>query len=151
MRVTWLLSAIMQVLGLERFWNGGDGGRVLGADVAPAAVAVAVQRAARASAVGLGVDRRGAAKRMPAEFLAGGHHQIGELGVAQRRHGIFALAGAFENVPARIDFPLNIAGLSGNADLVFDQVVVGLEFVVGEGPILESAVQPGSRSRRSAA
>ena len=39
---------------------------------------------------------------------------------------------------ARIDLPVDVAGLPGNADLVFDLVVVRLELVVAERPIFDS-------------
>ena len=42
-------------------------------------------------------------------------HVIDKLGAAQRRHGVFAAARAFENIAARIDGALNVAGFAGDA------------------------------------
>ena len=54
----------------------------------------------------------------------------------QRRHRIGARAGALEDVAALVDGAADIAGLAGDADLVLDLVVVGLELLEPERPVL---------------
>ena len=51
--------------------------------------------------------------------------------------GYARLRGAFEDVAARIDRALDVAGLARHADLVLDLVVVRLELVVAERPVFD--------------
>ena len=68
---------------------------------------------------------------------AGAGHELRELRAAQRRHRIRALARAFEDVPARIDGAFDVAGLARHADRVLDLVVVRLELLEAERPVLD--------------
>ena len=104
--------------------------------MAAAAVAEAVILAARALVIGRRVDRRRAREGVPAELARGARHAFGEFGAAQRRHRIAALARPLEDVAARIDDAVDVAGLAGHADLVLDLVVIGLELLEPERPIL---------------
>ena len=122
--------------GGDRLGDGAHRGRVLGVDVAAAAVAEAVIEAARAVVVGLRVDRGRAGEGMPAEPARGGRHVLGELGAGERRHRIGARARALEDVAALVDGAADIAGLAGDADLVLDLVVEGLELLEPERPVL---------------
>src|SRR5438093_5007440 len=74
---------------------------------------------------------------MPSERARRGRHILQELGAAQRRHWIAALARTFERVAVRIDRPADVARLSGYADFMLDAVVVRLELVETERPILD--------------
>ena len=138
-RVTCALIEDRQVLGLLRLRNRGDSGRVLGADVAAAAIAIAVIGASRPPSIGLRIDRRRRVKRIPAQRLRGLRHVIQKIGGAQRRHGIFALARAFINIARRIELALNVARLAGDADLVLHDVVVRLQFVVADAASLRAS------------
>jgi hypothetical protein len=62
---------------------------------------------------------------------------LGELGAVQRRHRIFARPRSFEDVAALVDRAFDIAGLAGDADLMLDLVVVGLELLEPEWPVLD--------------
>ena len=126
-----------QVLGLLRFGNGGEAGGILGPDLASAAIAIAVIRASRPPAIRLRIDRRGRVKRLPAERQRGLVHVIQIIASAQRRHRIFALPRTFVNVARRIQLALNVARLARNAHFVLHDVVVRLQLVVTDGPILE--------------
>src|SRR5208283_4400394 len=110
----------------HRLRDGRHCSRVLGADVAAAAVAEAVILAAGALVIGRRVDRRRAWEGVPADPARSAGHAFGELGAAQRRHRIAALARALEDVAAAIDDAVDIAGLAGHADLVLDLVVIEL-------------------------
>src|SRR4029077_13610529 len=57
-----------------------------------------------------------------------------------------ALARAFEDVAARIDGAVDVAGLARDANLVLDLVVVGLEFLKPERPILHCRALRDARS-----
>ncbi len=93
--------------------------------------------AARPSLIGLRIDRRGTGKRVPAELCRRARHHVRKFGAAQRRHRIVALARSFENIAALIDPAADIAGLSRHADLMFDDVVSGLQLIETEGPVLD--------------
>src|SRR4029077_21155186 len=119
---------------------GGDGrnrSRVLGLDVASARVAIAVVGAGRSAIAGLRVYGGGRAMRVESGFARRGLHHLGEVGVAQRRHGVLAGARAFKDVALGIDPALEIARLAGDADFVFDGVVERFEIVVGEKPVFD--------------
>src|SRR5882762_9505125 len=72
---------------------------------------------------------------MPAEPPRGRGHLVEEFVAAQRRHRVGALARALERIPARIDLAVDVAGLTRDADLVLDLVVVRLELVETERPV----------------
>src|SRR6516164_4398187 len=105
--------------------------------MAPAAVAVAVIGASGPALVGLRVNCSRRAKRLPSELPGGRGHRPGEFGFAQRRHWIFAAAWPLEYVALRIDGALNVPGFARYSDFVFDEVVIRLEFFVGQRPIFE--------------
>ena len=126
-------------------------GRVLGADMAAAAVAEAVILAARPVVIGFRIDRRRSGERMPAELARRLGHALGEFGAAQRRHRVGAFAGAFENIAARIDGAADIAGLARYPDRVLDLVVIGLEFLEPERPVFDRSSPSGCGRPRSAA
>ena len=79
----------------------------------------------------------GPGERMPAERPSGRSHLVVERRPPQRRHRVLPLARSLEPVAARIDLPVDVASLSRDADLVLDLLVVRLELVVAEGPILD--------------
>src|SRR6185295_20333066 len=83
------------------------------------------------------VDRGGTRKRTPAERLRRRRHLVEELVAAQRRHRIATLARTFERIAARIDLAVDVAGLTRHADFVLDLVVVRLELVEAERPVLD--------------
>src|SRR5215469_3376872 len=89
------------------------------------------------ASVRLGIDRRWRTKRFPAELLCGFGHMIREPAAAQRRHRVFALPGRLKNVAARIDFASQIAGLAADADFVLHDVIIRLEVLITERPVLE--------------
>ena len=68
---------------------------------------------------------------------AGPGHLVVERRPAQRRHRVLALARRLESVAARIDLPVDVARLPRDADLVLDLLVVRLELVVAERPVLD--------------
>ena len=70
----------------------------------------------------------------PSDFAAVGHH-VREAGAAQRGQRVRAPARALEDVPARVDRPLDVAGLAGDAGEVLVLVVVRLELGVVERPV----------------
>ncbi len=74
---------------------------------------------------------------MPAQLPGDLGHVIRERGAAQGRHGIIPLSRRFKNVACRIELPLNVPGLAGDADFLFHDVVIRLQIVVGDGPILQ--------------
>ncbi len=126
-----------QLPGFLRARNGRHVRAVLGVDVAAALVAEAVIHARGAILIGARVDRGGPGKRVPAEAARRRGHQIDEAGAAQRRHRVRPLARTFEDVAARIDRALDVAGLARDADFVFHLVVVRLELVEAERPVFD--------------
>src|SRR3954469_4804459 len=73
---------------------------------------------------------------MPAEPARRRRHVLGELGAGERRHRVFAGTRALEDVAALVDGARDVAGLAGDADLVLDLVVPGLERLEPERPVL---------------
>ena len=63
----------------------------------------------------------------------------------QRRHGKITLSRSFEPVAAGVDASPDISGLSGDTYFALHAVVIGLEFVVFERPVLDrgAARNPG--------
>src|SRR5439155_27174394 len=106
-------------------------------DMTAASVAEPVVHTARSILVRAGVDRRGPRKRMPAERARGVPHLLEEPRPPKRRHRVVALAWTFEDIAGAIDLSADVARLARDADLVFHLVVVGLEIVVPERPVLD--------------
>src|SRR5262249_57044970 len=77
-----------------------------------------------------------AGEGMPAELARGRRHVLGEFAAGERRHGIIARARPLEDVTALVDCAVDVAGLAGDANLVLDLVVIGLELLEPERPIL---------------
>src|SRR5271154_615937 len=107
-----------EIFRLHRDGNGSDRRRILRADVASAAIAVAVKRAARPALVFLRIDGRWRTVRMPSQLLGDIGHVIGKPAPAQRWHWIFTLARRFENVSRGIDLAPEVACLARNAHLM---------------------------------
>src|SRR5579871_4510988 len=96
---------------LDGFRNGGNGGRVLSADVTARGVTISVIRAARPAPALLSIHGGWRLKRLPSQLAGRLGHQIGEVGRTQRRHRVLPSARTFVHVPARVDLPLNVACL----------------------------------------
>ena len=60
-----------------------------------------------------------------------------EIGLLQRRIGIFPRPPRLERVPAGQDLALDVAGLAADPAQIFEAVVIGLDLVVGDAPILD--------------
>ncbi len=121
-----------------------DRGRALGANVAAAATAEAVVDAGRSVAVGPRVDRRRPRERMPPEPSRRPGHELGEPGAPQRRHGVVATARPLENVAARVDLAADVPRLTRHTDRLFHPVVVRLELLEAERPILHGGARGNS-------
>src|SRR6202034_3403473 len=87
--------------------------------------------------VSRGIHGRRTRERVPAEGARGRGHQVDEPRAAKRRHWIAAPARPLEDVPPRIDLPVDVPGGAGHADFVLDLVVVALELVDPERPVLD--------------
>jgi hypothetical protein len=74
---------------------------------------------------------------MPAERPRRVRHHVGESRAAQRRHRVFTLPRTLEDVAAPIDAASEVAGLARHADLAFHRVVVRLELLQAERPVLD--------------
>src|SRR2546421_12475320 len=75
---------------------------------------------------------------MKPERFRAPRHLLDELGPAERRHRMAAPGRRFERVAARTDPAVDVARLTRDADFVLDFVIVGLELVVIERPVLDS-------------
>src|SRR5258708_1739284 len=79
-------------------------------------------------------------------------HVVSKAATSQGRHRIFSLPGAFENVAAVIYCSTKVSSLSRDADRILNLIVIRLEVVVGDRPVLQGcsrwdgrlAVTPGS-------
>ena len=134
-----------ETLGLQRLGYGGHRCGILRVHMTAAAIAVAVIHARRAFVVGYRVDRSRTGERRPAQFLRHVAHVIRKLRTTQWRHRVFTRARRFKNIAARIDLALDIAGLAGDADFVFDLVVIRLQLFVAKRPILHRAALGDAR------
>src|ERR1700730_5931401 len=74
---------------------------------------------------------------MPAERPRGSGHQIDEPCAAKRRHRIVSTARPLEDVAAWIELPVDVPGGTRHADFVLDLVVVALELIEAEGPVID--------------
>src|SRR5215471_10961157 len=74
---------------------------------------------------------------MPAERFSSSNHFLHVSAGAERRQWILAPARSLEKVSGLILFSTDVSGLTRNADLVFDFVVVRFEFFVGEWPVFD--------------
>ena len=127
----------LQASGLLGARDRRDGGRVLRVQVAAAAVAEAVIGTRRAVLVTDRVHRRGSGKRVPADSARRLGHLLDEAGPAQRGHRIRPAPRSLEDVAPLVDLAADVAGLPGDAYRVLDPVVVVLEIVEAEGPVLD--------------
>ena len=75
-----------------------------------------------------------------AELLRGSRKNRAGLIHLQRRQRIFALARRFERIAAGNFLALQVAGLAGDAELVFGAVVERLEVGIAERPIGERGI-----------
>src|SRR5690606_3119667 len=66
-----------------------------------------------------------------------GFHVIQVVAGTQRLHWIFALPWSFKDVAIGIDLAANVPCFAANAHLVLDKVVVGLQVLVADGPVLK--------------
>src|SRR5882672_12192851 len=82
---------------------------------------------------------------MPTEPPRGVRHRVDELRAAQRRHRIAARTRPLEDVAARIDDAADVARLARYAERVLHLVVVGLELVQAERPVLDGRAARNSR------
>src|SRR5205809_6468113 len=73
---------------------------------------------------------------MPSERARRRGRLLDVLGPAQRRHRIRALPRTFERIAPRIDLARDVPGLTRHADFVLDRVVVRLELLEPERPVL---------------
>ena len=78
---------------------------------------------------------------MPAKRARRRRHEVRETGAAQRRHRILATSRSLEDIPASIDRAVDIACSAGHTDLKFDFVVIRLEFLVSERPVLDGTTR----------
>ena len=79
----------------------------------------------------------GPGKGVHPSVRAGLRQPLEEGGPAQRRHGILPGTRSLEGVPARIDRPADVPGLARHADFPLHHIVVGLELIVVERPVLD--------------
>src|SRR5580693_292884 len=79
-------------------------------------------------------------KRLPPERARRGLHVLQIVAGAERRHGILAAARPLEHVTSGIELALNVPGLTGDSHLVLDDVVIGFQIVVTDGPVFESGL-----------
>src|SRR5690242_21654855 len=83
---------------------------------------------------------------MMSKLLGGIGEQRRAIDHVHRWIWILARARSFERIAAFLDCSFEVAGLAGDAAEIFELVVVGLELVVGDAPILNGHVG-GERSR----
>ena len=74
---------------------------------------------------------------MPAEPARRGRHLVVPPAPSKRRHRIFAFARPLENIPARVDRPVDIPGLARHADFLLDDVVIRLKVGQSDGPVFD--------------
>src|SRR5689334_11735191 len=79
-------------------------------------------------------------ERLPAERTRGRLHVLEIFSGAERRHGVLALPRTLIHIARGIEDAAKVAGLPANADFEFDGVVVRLELVVADWPILDCRV-----------
>ena len=88
---------------------------------------------------------------MPAEPAGRGGHHVREARAAQGRHRIRPRARALEDVAPFVYRAAHVPGLAGYADFHLHLVVVGLQFVVAERPVLDRRTLRDARGAVSAA
>ena len=72
-----------------------------------------------------------------AQVLRRGGEQRRAVGHVHRRIGILARARAFERIAAVLLLAVQIAGLAADAAEIFELVVIRLELVIGDAPVLD--------------
>src|SRR5260370_32763983 len=91
-------------------------------------------------AVGVGVGPRGVGRRPRVGVIAklgrGLAEQLAAMIGDERRIGIIARTRILERIAARLNLPLDIAGLAGNTRRVFELVVIGLDHRSVDPPVL---------------
>src|SRR4029453_7859979 len=90
---------------------------------------------------GIGVGARGVGggtrERIPAFVLGRIREHEARQNGRQRRQRVFAGTRRFEAVAALLDLALDVAGLAGNSRDTLELVIIGLELVVGDAPVLD--------------
>src|SRR6185503_19229575 len=119
--------------------------RALGVGLAAEALAIAAILAGavfRTVRIGVGARSIGLRprERVVAEVAAGIREHHAGKDRRQRRQRVFAGARRLERIAAFDDLTLEIAGLAGDRGGVFELVVIRLELVVGDAPVLDRHV-----------
>src|SRR5207302_5372010 len=109
-------------------------------ELAIAAVDAGIDR--RAVFVGIGTGDRGARRRerLVAHLFGRLLEQRAGVRALERRVRVLARARTLERVAAGDDLAVEIAGLAADAVEILEAVVVALELVVGDAPVLAGAV-----------
>src|SRR5690606_2204888 len=126
---------------LHRLGNRGDSRRTLRRNVAATAITEAMIEAAGTITIDFRVDRRRPLEWFPAQLPGGGTHHIGEAGAAQTRHRIVAGARPLELVATGLQDAVDVTGIAGNPQGVFDAIIEGFKLFIAEGPVLDSRIQ----------
>jgi hypothetical protein len=60
-----------------------------------------------------------------------------EIGLLHRRVGIVACPRRLERIAARLNLTLDVTGLATDADEMFEAVVMRLQLVISDAPVLD--------------
>ena len=118
---------------------------------AEAAKGALAERDAERIGVGLRQISRRLRKRLVAELLRGLGEQRVAVALLLRRRRIGPRARALERIAAVLDLAVEIAGRARGAAQILELIVMRLEIVVGDAPILDGHVLRQENSRRNAA
>src|SRR5262245_43308848 len=111
---------------------------------AEALAMTAILAGTKLRSIRIGVGARGvggrARERMIAEVARGLVEHLAAQDRREWRQRIFACAWRFERIAAGLNLALDVAGLAGDRRRVLELVVIGLELVVGDAPVLDRHV-----------
>src|SRR5262245_35501738 len=120
--------------------------RAFGVGFAAEALAVAaILTGAELRPIRIGIGARSirgrARERVIAKVARGLVEHLAAQNRRQRRQRIVACPRRFERIPAGLDLALDVAGFAGDRGGMLELVVVGLELVVGDAPVLDRHVR----------
>src|SRR5262252_11082017 len=83
---------------------------------------------------------------MQTDFRGRRGHHLGEAGSPERRHRIVAFPRTLEDIPAPVQSSIDVARFTRDSNFTLHVVVIRLEFLVAERPILDRRAFRNSRS-----
>src|SRR5690606_20589864 len=97
-----------------------------------------VIEAPRSLSINFRIDCRWGLKRCPIELLSCFRHHLRERRSTQTRHRISPLSWPLKRIPIWLNYAVYVSCISRNSESILNAIVVGLQILVAQWPVLHS-------------